>query len=165
MAAMDELLARRRAVAATRVLPEPSSSRPRLRTVVVLCMDARIDPADVLQLQPGDAHVLRNAGGLVTDDVLRSLVLSQRMLGTSEVAVIQHTRCGLSGLHDADLLGRVTAEAGVAPPFAFGGFDDVEQSVRRSIDKVRTCPWLLSRDMVQGYVYDVDTGDLTPVEA
>lgn len=163
MAAMDELLARRRAMAVTRRIPGEVSSRPRLRTAVVLCMDARIDPVDVLHLRPGDAHVLRNAGGLVTDDVLRSLVLSQRLLGTTDVAVIQHTNCGLQGLHDADLLGRVTAEAGEAPPFTFGGFDDIEASVRRSIETVRTCPWLPSRHQVQGFVYDTTTGGLTEV--
>lgn len=163
MAAMDELLGRRRAAAITRTLPDELSPRPRLRTAVVLCMDARIDPVEVLQLRPGDAHVLRNAGGLVTDDVLRSLVLSQRMLGTTDVAVIQHTQCGLHGLRDADLLGRITAETREAPPFTFGGFDDVEESVRRSLDKVRTCLWLPSRHQISGYVYDVDTGDLTEV--
>jgi carbonic anhydrase len=163
MAAIDELLARHAASLRRFVPPEVLSPRPRLRVAVVTCMDARIDLFQTLGLQLGDVHMLRNAGGLVTEDVLRSLVLSQRSLGTEEVMVVQHTNCGLYGLRDADLLGRVTAETGQEPPFTFGGFDDLEASVRQSLEQVRGCVWLPARHYVRGFVYDVDTGDLTEV--
>lgn len=126
-------------------------------------MDARIDLFQVLGLRLGDVHMLRNAGGLVTDDVLRSLVLSQRQMGTLEVMVVQHTGCGLYGFRDADLAGRVGAEAGVAPPFAFGGFDDLDASVRLSLARLRECPWLATREFARGFVYDVDTSDLREI--
>lgn len=163
MAAIDELLARHNASLTRFAPPKVHSPRPKLRVAVVTCMDARIDLFQTLGLQLGDVHMLRNAGGLVTDDVLRSLVLSQRMLGTTEVMVVQHTDCGLHGLRDADLLGRVTAETGEEPPFAFGGFDELEASVRRSLQRLHDCPWLQVRQFVRGYVYDVETADLREV--
>ena len=160
MSAIDELLARHRAFHAGYTPAEVASPRPRLRVVILTCMDARIDIFRALGLRPGEVHMLRNAGGLVTDDVLRSLVVSQRLLGSLEVMVVMHTDCGLEGLLDADLAGRITAETQVEPPFAFGGFDDIEAEVRRSVERVRTCPWLPSRDVVRGFVYDVTTAHL-----
>lgn len=160
MSAIDELLARHRAFHAAYTPAEVSSPRPRLRVVIVTCMDARIDIFQALGLRPGEVHMVRNAGGLVTDDVLRSLIVSQRLLGSLEVMVVMHTDCGLQGLRDADLASRVTAETRVEVPFTFGGFDDLEIEVRRSVERVRSCPWLPSRDVVRGFVYDVTTARL-----
>jgi carbonic anhydrase len=157
MGAVDELLSRHAAFLADGEPPAAANVRPRLRLAIVTCMDSRIDMFRVLGLHSGDAHVLRNAGGLVTEDVVRSLVLSQRLLGTREVMVMQHTDCGLSGLHDADLIGRITAETLEEPPFTFGGFQDVDQSVRDGVERVRSSPWLPGREFVRGFVYDVDT--------
>ena len=163
MAAIDELLARHTASLTRFAPPKVHSPRPKLRVAVVTCMDARIDLFQTLGLKLGDVHMLRNAGGLVTDDVLRSLVLSQRKMGTTEVMVVQHTDCGLYGLRDADLIGRVTAETGLEPSFTFGGFDDIDASVGDSLRRVRDCPWLPARQFVRGYVYDVETADLREV--
>lgn len=126
-------------------------------------MDARIDPSSIFGLHEGDVHVLRNAGGLVTDDVIRSLVLSQRVLRTQEVVIMQHTDCGLHRFRDADLEGRLTAQVGEAPPFTFGGFDDLDGSVRDGMARIRTSPWLETEQMVRGFVYDVETGALREV--
>jgi carbonic anhydrase len=137
-----------------------SSGRPTRHAAVVTCMDARIDVLAALGLGLGEVHVIRNAGGLVTDDVLRSLTLSQRTLGTREVLVIQHTGCGLHGLADEALLGEVEAASGVLPPFAFGGFADLDASVRASVARVRAAAYLPHRDGVRGFVYDLATGRL-----
>lgn len=126
-------------------------------------MDSRIDMVQIFGLKEGDAHVLRNAGGLVTDDVIRSLVLSQRLLGTREVVIMQHTNCGLEGLPEAELLGRMAAEVGQEPPFTFGGFEDVDESVRAGIERVRSSPWLLGTPQIRGLVYDVSTGAVREV--
>lgn len=163
MAAIDELLSRHVASMAGFRPPEVLSPRPRLRVALVTCMDARIDLFQTLGLRQGDVHMLRNAGGLATDDVLRSLILSQRAMGTQEVMVVQHTGCGLHGLKDADLAGRIEGETGEALPFSFGGFDDLADSVKRSVDRVQSCAWLPVRHTVRGFVYDVDTSELTEV--
>lgn len=123
-------------------------------------MDIRINPYRIFGLREGEIHVIRNAGGLVTDDVLRSLTLSQQALGTSEVVVMQHTDCGLAGLRDADLLGRVAAQAGEEPPFNFGGFNDLDASVRDGVARVQNAPWLPARHSVRGFVYDVDKDEV-----
>lgn len=165
MGAIDELLARHKAG-----LDNPSmrfepidTPRPRLRVAVLTCMDARIKLFDVLGLRHGDAHILRNAGGLATDDALRSLLLSQHRLGTEEIMVVQHTDCGLDGLRDADLAGRIEAATGAPVPFSFGGFDDVDASVRASVERLRAAPWLLRRDAIRGFVYDVTEGTVREV--
>jgi carbonic anhydrase len=163
MAAMDELEARNSAYVASGAPPGDLDARPRLRLVIVTCMDARIDVARAFGVRPGEAHVLRNAGGLVTDDVLRSLVLSQQLLGTLEVMVVQHTGCGLQGLRDSDLAARLRTQTGETVPFAFGGFADLHESVRASVERVRACPWLTSTGFVRGYVYETDTGKLREV--
>lgn len=158
MSALDELLARHRAFSATRsAAPGASTAPPRLRVAILTCMDARVDIRAALGLRSGDAHVLRNAGGVVTDDVLRSLVLSQRLLGTREVMVVMHTDCGLQKVRDADLAGRIEAETRVEVPFAFGGFTDLDTELQRSLEALRTCPWLPHRDVLRGFVYDVAT--------
>jgi len=165
MGAIDELLARHEASHATisNLTEVVHSPRPRLRVTVLTCMDARIDLFTVLGLQLGEAHILRNAGGLATEDALRSLLLSQHKLGTQEVMVIQHTNCGLEGLQDADVIGRVEAVTGAAVPFAIGGFDDVDVSVRGSLERIRSAPWLERRDQVRGFVYDVESRKLREV--
>jgi carbonic anhydrase len=160
--ATDDLLARNAAFVATHT-PEQLAGPPRLQLAVVTCMDARIDVAGALGVRPGEAHVIRNAGGLVTDDVLRSLVLSQRLLGTVEVMVIQHTGCGVHGLEDAELARQLTEETGAPPPFAFGGFTDLEASVRSSLDRIRSCPWLPATGAVRGFVYEIDTARVREV--
>jgi carbonic anhydrase len=126
-------------------------------------MDARIDPQRALGWELGDAHVLRNAGAVVTDDVLRSLVLSQRLFGTATVVVLAHTDCGLRKVHDDALAAELEAETGVAPPFAFGAFHDLEEHVRTSVARVRACPWLPNVDDVRGAVLDLAAGVVRPV--
>jgi carbonic anhydrase len=140
-----------------------SSPRPTRRASVVTCMDARIDLFAALGLALGEVHVIRNAGGIVTDDVLRSLVLSQRKLGTREVLIAQHTDCGLHGLDDQVLLAEVEADAGERPSFVFGGFTDLDASVRSSLARVRAAAFVPHRAAVRGFVYDVVTGRLREV--
>jgi carbonic anhydrase len=138
------------------------SAEPKRKLAVVTCMDARIDVYRLLDLQLGDAHVIRNAGGLVTDDALRSLALSQALLGTREVMVIQHTRCGLNGDED-ELRERVAAATGAEPPSPLGAFSDLEESVRRQLDMLRSTPHLVDYESLRGFVYDVETGELREV--
>ena len=137
---------------------------PARNAAVVTCMDARIDPYRVLGLRPGDAHVIRNAGGVVTDDVLRSLTISQRLLGTREIVVIQHTGCGMLTFRDDDLKDRIEADTGHRPPFAMEAFTNLEASVRRSLRLLRDCPFLVTRDRACGFLYDIGTGLLTEID-
>jgi carbonic anhydrase len=136
--------------------------QPARKVAVVACMDARIDVFRSLGLKEGDAHVIRNAGGIVTDDVIRSLVISQRLLGTEEVVLIHHTDCGMQKFDDKALREQIEQETGVEMPFAMGAFPDVEQDVRRSIATVRESPFLPHRN-VRGFVYDVKTGRLAEI--
>ncbi len=136
---------------------------PRKHLAIITCMDARIDPQRALGLELGDAHVLRNAGAIVSDDVLRSLVLSQRVLETRSVAVMAHTECGLRDLHDDELARQLTLETGKAPPFAFGAFHNLDEHVHREVERVRACPWLLHVNDVRGYVLDVSDGSVRTV--
>jgi len=138
-------------------------AEPTRRLCVVTCMDARIDPLAMLDLRVGEAHVLRNAGGLVSDDVLRSILVSQRLLGTREVTVVQHTGCGMLGLRDDEVAAAVERNSGVRPPLPLGGFSDLDESVRSSVAAVRDCAWLLHREAVRGFVYDLDAGALREV--
>lgn len=130
---------------------------------IVACMDARLETASVLGLQEGDAHVIRNAGGVVTDDVIRSLTISQRLLGTREIMLIQHTDCGMLKFTDADLTEEIHEETGVRPPFAIGTFADLEANVRRSLARIEASPFLAHTDAVRGFVYEVETGRLREV--
>ena len=141
-------------------LPVP----PAKGAVIVACMDARIDPARALGLTEGDAHVIRNAGGVVTDDVLRSLVISQRLLGTEEIILIHHTDCGMVTFRDDDLKDKIESDTGIRPSFAFESFPDVEEDVRQSIRRIRANPFVPVRDKIRGFVYDVKTGRLNEVE-
>jgi carbonic anhydrase len=137
-------------------------SQPRRQVAVVTCMDARISLPRMLGVLPGDVHVLRNAGGIVTDDVLRSLVVSQVALGTTEVMVIQHTKCGMEGLVDEELKRTVEFERGHAPEFGFGGFPDVRERVTQSVRALQANPLICGA--VRGFVFDVHTGMVTEVD-
>ena len=138
------------------------SAEPARKLAVVTCMDARIDVYRLLGLELGDAHVIRNAGGLVTDDALRSLALSQSLLGTRDVMVIQHTGCGLQG-DEEEMRARVVEATGADPPSPLGAFADVEESVRRQLETLRSTPYLVEGGMARGYVYDIESGDLREV--
>jgi carbonic anhydrase len=126
-------------------------------------MDTRIDPFQLFRSQPGEIHTIENAGGLVTDDVIRSLLISQRYLGTRRVAVVMHTDCGLLGLDSAAEAKAIFNELGVELPFILGGFDDLEHQIAESVRMVRTTPLLPHRDNVAGYIFDVDTQRLSEV--
>ena len=142
--------------------PRPGP-RPSTALAVVTCMDTRIDPFQLFRSRPGEIHTIENAGGLVTDDVIRSLLISQRYLGTRRVAVVMHTDCGLFGLDSAAEAAAIFNELGTDLPFTLGGFDDLEQQLAESVRMVRTTPLLLHRDKVLGYIYDVATQRLTEV--
>jgi carbonic anhydrase len=137
--------------------------RPRRALAVVTCMDARLDVFAALGLEVGDAHVLRNAGGVITDDVIRSLAISQRRLGTRAVMIIHHTDCGMMTITDDGFRAELLQDAGMAPAFAIESFTDVEADVRQSILRVQHSPFLPHRDNVRGFVYDVDSHRLIEV--
>jgi carbonic anhydrase len=126
-------------------------------------MDARLDPARALGLEEGDAHVIRNAGGVVTDDVIRSLVVSQRLLGTEEVLLVQHTDCGMLGLADGPLKAEIERETGLRPSFSFDGFDELDGEVRQNLARLAASPFLPEKGSMRGFVYDVDTGALREI--
>jgi carbonic anhydrase len=136
---------------------------PALRLAIVSCMDSRIDLFALLGLHLGEAHVIRNAGGLVTDDVLRSLTLSQSLLGTREIMVVQHTGCGLNG-DEEQLRARVAEATGRETPWPLGAFGDVEESVRRQLAILRSTPHLVGGGGARGFVYDVATGGLQEID-
>jgi carbonic anhydrase len=162
VAVTDELVAANASFTASFTgggLPGP----PSRHVAVVACMDARLDVYRVLGLGDGEAHVVRNAGGVVTDDVLRSLTISQRKLGTTEVVLVHHTKCGMATFDDDEFVAELTADAGQRPVWAPGAFTDTEQDVRDSLAAVRACAFLPHTDAVRGFVYDVDTGALTEV--
>ena len=147
----------------TRTFPGPRPLKPKLRLAVLTCMDSRLDLFGALGLEIGDAHLLRNAGGLPTDDALRSLAISQRALGTREVVIIQHTGCGMDGFDDGAFRAELETESGRAPAWDVPGFTDVRADVRRSIETVRECLWLPHRDDVRGFVFDVRTASIDEV--
>ncbi|MBV1938129.1 carbonic anhydrase [Streptomyces sp. BV286] len=138
-------------------------ARPVLGVAVVACMDARLDLHDALGLELGDCHTIRNAGGVVTDDVIRSLTISQRALGTRSVVLIHHTGCGLESLTE-DFRRELEMEVGQRPAWAVEAFPDVEQDVRQSMQRVRTSPFLLHTDDVRGFVFNVKTGLLREID-
>ena len=140
-------------------LPAP----PARRLAVLACMDARLDVHKLLGLAEGDAHVMRNAGGVVTDDMLRSLLISQRLLGTREIILIQHTDCGMLTFRDDELKDAIESETGLRPAFALESFRDLEQSVRQSIARIRACSFIPRKDQVRGFVYDCASGRLNEV--
>jgi carbonic anhydrase len=157
---IDELIANNAAVARSAAHVDV---HPRRRLAIVTCMDSRLDVFASLGLEVGDAHVLRNAGGVVTDDVIRSLAVSQRKLGTIAVMLIHHTDCGMQTLTDDGFRAELQQATGVAPSFAIESFTDADADVRQSIERVRRSSFLLHRDDVRGFVYDVDTHRLREV--
>lgn len=163
MSEIDEILA-----ANARVAPELGGEElqpmPSRRVAIVTCMDCRIDVFDALGLKLGEAHVLRNAGGTATEDMIRSLVISQRRLGTREVMLVHHTRCGMQALSEEAFRSELRRETGVEPPFAIESFADVEANVRESMRRVRSSPFLPHRDAVRGFIYDVESHRLREVE-
>ena len=130
---------------------------------VVACMDARLDTHKLLGLAEGDAHVIRNAGGVVSDDVVRSLTISQRLLGTSEIILIHHTDCGMVTFKDDDVKDAIEADTGIRPSFAMEAFPDLEQDVRQSISRIMASPFVPVKDNIRGFVYDCATGKLNEV--
>jgi carbonic anhydrase len=138
-------------------------SAPARKLAVLACMDARLDPAKVLGLDEGDAHVIRNAGGVVSDDALRSLAISQNLLGTEEIILIHHTDCGMLTFTDDEFAQKLEDETGHRPEWRAHAFADLEQNVRDSIDKVRNSPFVPRTDSIKGYVYEVETGRLREV--
>jgi carbonic anhydrase len=164
MGVIDELVANNEAFAA-RVEEAHLPVEPSRHLAIVTCMDSRLDVFAALGLGDGEAHVLRNAGGVITDDAIRSLALSQRKLGTRAVMLIHHDDCGLQKVTDDGFRAELQEATGVAPAFAIESFDDVEADVRQSILRVRNSPFLPHRDAVRGFVYDVDTHALREVAA
>jgi carbonic anhydrase len=130
---------------------------------VVACMDARLNVYALLGLQEGDAHVIRNAGGVVSDDVLRSLVISQRLLGTREVILVHHTDCGMLTFTDDQVKADIEADVGLRPHFALEAFSDLERDIRQSIARIKASPFVPNKDSIRGFVYDVRSGALQEV--
>ena len=162
MSAIDDLL-QRNADLTEHMLGDRSTPQPSMRIALLTCMDARIRVFAVFGLAEGEAHVLRNAGGVVTDDVIRSLALSQRKLGTREVMIVQHTNCGLQQVTEDDFKDELEQASGLRPTWAVEAFREVKDSVRRSMARVRHAIYLPHTDQVRGFVYDVHTGVLTEV--
>ncbi len=160
----DELLENNRLFAAG-FEPTHLDVKPSLRLAIVTCMDSRLDVFAALGLEGGQAHVLRNAGGVITNDVIRSLAISQRRLGTDQIILIHHTDCGMQLVTDDGFRAELEEATGMAPEFAVESFTDVESDVRQSIRRVRHSPFLLHKHAVRGFVYDVDTGRLHEIEA
>jgi carbonic anhydrase len=162
MTVIDELLENASAYAETfdkGELPLP----PARRIAIVACMDARLNPHALLGLEEGDAHVIRNAGGVITDDEIRSLAISQRLLGTEEIMLIHHTDCGMLTFKDDDLRRQIQDETGVKPEWAAEAFDDLEEDVRQSIARIEASPFIPRKDKIRGFVYEVETGRVREV--
>jgi carbonic anhydrase len=136
---------------------------PAKRVAVVACMDARIETGRLLGLEEGDAHVIRNAGGVVTDDVIRSLAISQRLLGTEEVVLIHHTDCGMLTFKDDDVKAQIEEDTGLRPQFAFEAFPDLQNDIRQSIRRIQASPFIPHKDSIRGFIYDVGNGRLNEV--
>lgn len=144
--------------------PGEAEVRPVRKLAVVACMDARLDVAAALGLRPGETHIIRNAGGIVTDDVIRSLCLSQRVLGTESIVLVHHTDCGLQGISDDEFASRLRSETGTAPEWRAGGFAEVDGAVQASMRRLEESLFLAHRDDVIGFVYHTDTGHLRRIE-
>ena len=159
---IDELVASAAEHTLTRRAPV-RTPRPTRKVAVVACMDARLDLFAILGLAPGDAHLIRNAGGVATDDVIRSLTISQRKLGTREVVLVHHTDCGMLTFTEDDLRRELLEETGVKPSWSAEAFTDLDLDVRSSMKRIRASPFVPYRDRVRGFVYDVDDGVLREV--
>ncbi len=162
MSVTDELLENSKAYAEgfdKGDLPMP----PGRQIAIVACMDARLNPYGLLGLQEGDAHVIRNAGGVITDDEIRSLAISQRLLGTKEIVLIHHTDCGMLTFTDDEFKASIQEEIGIKPEWAAESFSDVDADVRQSLARVQASPFIPNKDSVRGFVYEVETGRLREV--
>jgi carbonic anhydrase len=162
MSATDQLLENNQAYAASfdkADLPLP----PARKLAVVACMDARLNVYGILGLSEGDAHVIRNAGGVVTDDEIRSLAISQRLLGTEEIILIHHTDCGMLTFTDDQFKASIEAETGIKPEWAAEAFPELDADVKQSIARIKASPFIPNKDSVRGFVYDVETGRLREV--
>jgi carbonic anhydrase len=162
MSITDELVANNEQYAASFEkgdLPLP----PAKGLAVVACMDARLDLHKILGLEEGDAHVIRNAGGVVTDDEIRSLAISQRLLGTEEIVLIHHTGCGMLTFTDDQFRGQIQDETGIKPEWAAEAFSDLDTDVRQSVARIKASPFIPNKDSIRGFVYEVETGKLREV--
>jgi carbonic anhydrase len=162
MSATDELLAANGSYAENFTKggkPMP----PAKKAAIVACMDARIETGRLLGLEEGDAHVIRNAGGVVTDDVIRSLAISQRLLGTTEIVLVHHTDCGMLTFKDDGVKAQIEEDTGLRPPFALEAFSNPEDDVRQSVRRIEASPFVPHKDNIRGFVYDVETGRLNEV--
>ncbi|MGI8713220.1 MAG: beta-class carbonic anhydrase [Solirubrobacteraceae bacterium] len=162
MSTTDDLLANNKSYSASfdqADLPMPPGSK----VAVVACMDARLNVYGALGLKEGDAHVIRNAGGIVTDDAIRSLAISQRLLGTEEVILIHHTDCGMLTFTDDDFKASIEKETGIKPEWAAESFPDLDRDVRQSIARIAASPFIPHKESVRGFVYEVETGKLREV--
>ena len=162
MSTTDDLLRNAEAYAASfdkGDLPLP----PARKLAVLACMDARLDPYALLGLQEGDAHVIRNAGGVATDDAIRSLAISQRLLATEEIVLIHHTDCGMRTFTDDAFKRSIQDETGIKPEWAAEAFDDLDEDVRQSLARIKASPFIPRKDSVRGFVYEVESGRLREV--
>ncbi len=162
MSTTDELLKNNESYAASfdkGDLPLP----PGRKVAVLACMDARLDPARVLGLEEGDAHVIRNAGGVVSEDAIRSLAISQHLLGTEEIVILHHTDCGMLTFSDNQFADRLESETGSRPGWNAQAFEDLDIDVRDSIERIKASPFVPRSDSVRGFVYEVETGRLREV--
>ena len=162
MSATDDLLRNNEAYAEAfdkGDLPLP----PAKSVAVVACMDARLNVYGMLGLQEGDAHIIRNAGGVITDDEIRSLAISQRLLGTREIILIHHTDCGMLTFSDDELKQQIQEDVGIKPHFSMESFSDLEEDVRQSMARIQASPFIPNKDSVRGFVYEVETGRLREV--
>ena len=163
MSVTDELL--RKNASYARSFDKGSLPLPPAKHLAVLaCMDARLDVHKILGLNEGDAHVIRNAGGGATDDAIRSLVISQRLLGTNEIILIHHTDCGMLTFKDDDVKRQIESDTGIRPAFALEAFPDLEEDVRQSIARIQASPFIPNKSSVRGFVYDVKSGKLEEVK-
>ena len=162
MTVTDDLLANnnRYAQGFSGPLPLPPSKH----VAVVACMDARLNVYGILGLQEGEAHVIRNAGGVITDDEIRSLTISQRLLGTQEIILIHHTDCGMLTFTDDDFKASIQQDTGIKPEWAAEAFPDLDEDVRQSINRIKASPFIPHKDSIRGFVYEVETGRLREVK-
>ena len=137
---------------------------PAMKLAVLACMDSRLNVFALLGLSEGGAHVIRNAGGVVTEDVVRSLAISQRLLGTEEIILIHHSDCGMLKFRDDELKDQIAAETGIRPPFALEAFLDLDDDVRQSIARITASPFIPRKDKISGFVFEVETGNLRRVK-
>ena len=161
MTATDELLANNDRYAETFGGPLPLP--PSRHVAVVACMDARLNVYGILGLKDGEAHVIRNAGGVITDDEIRSLTISQRLLGTQEIILIHHTDCGMLTFTDDDFKASIQQDTGIKPEWAAEAFPDLDEDVRQSINRIKASPFIPHKESVRGFVFDVATGKLNEV--